>query len=110
MCRNGRAIDIEGGCHAYLAKHDHEYSMVFQPGFNSLVGVIEHDAESGTDTSIMDNGFNKAKLFCKLDKPGQAEAPSIITSTPQPPPAVPAVPAVPAIPAIPAGTSSQHLN
>ena len=74
--------------------------MVFQPGFNSLVGVIEHDAESGTDTSIMDNGFNKAKLFCKLDKPGQAEAPSTIPSTPQPPPAVPGIPAeIPAVPA-----------
>merc|ERR1712083_1167550 len=29
----------------------------------------EHDAESGIDTSIIDNGFNKAKLFCNLDKP-----------------------------------------
>ena len=63
--------------------------MVFQPGFNSLVGVIEHDAESGIDTSIIDNGFNKAKLFCNLDKP--STIPSTLNGpepeVPQPPPA-----------------------
>ena len=61
VCRNGRAIDIEGGCHAYLAKDDHEYSEVFRPGFNSLVGVSEHNATSGIDTDILGN-FNKAKV------------------------------------------------
>jgi len=61
----GKAIDIEGGCHAYLALDDHEYSQVFQPGFNTLVGVSEHNATSGIDTAILDN-FNKAKLFCKI--------------------------------------------
>jgi len=68
VCLSGKAIDIEGGCHAYLAKDDHEYSMVFQPGFNSLVGVSEHDAKSGVDTALMGN-FNKAKLYCKLATP-----------------------------------------
>ena len=53
--------------------------MVFQPGFNSLVGVIEHDAESGIDTSIIDNGFNKAKLFCNLDKPDNGPEPEVPT-------------------------------
>ena len=61
----GKAIDIEGGCHAYLALDDHEYSQVFQPGFNTLVGVSEHNATTGVDTAILDN-FNKAKLFCKI--------------------------------------------
>jgi len=61
----GKAIDIEGGCHAYLALDDHEYSQVFQPGFNTLVGVSEHNATTGIDTAILDN-FNKAKLFCKI--------------------------------------------
>ena len=65
VCLSGKAIDIEGGCHAYLAKDDHEYTMVFQPGYNTLVGVSEHNATSGIDTDIVDN-FNKAKLFCKL--------------------------------------------
>jgi len=61
----GKAIDIEGGCHAYLALDEHEYAITFQPGFNTLVGVSEHNAESGIDTAIHDN-FNKAKLFCKM--------------------------------------------
>merc|ERR1712087_620436 len=61
----GKAFDIEGGCHAYLAQDAHEYAITFQPGFNTLVGVSEHNAESGIDTAIHDN-FNKAKLFCKM--------------------------------------------
>merc|ERR1712088_719854 len=68
---SGKGFDIEGGCHAYLAQDDHEYSMVFQPGFNSLVGVSEHDADTGIDTALRGN-FNKVKLFCKLDKPSTA--------------------------------------
>ena len=66
VCANvGKAIDIEGGCHAYLAKDDHEFSQVYQPGFNTLIGVFEHNATIGIDTAILDN-FNKAKLFCKI--------------------------------------------
>jgi len=68
---SGKAFDIEGGCHAYLAQDDHEYSMVFQPGFNTLVGVSEHDADTGVDTALIGN-FNKAKLFCKLAAPSTA--------------------------------------
>ena len=45
--------------------------MVFQPGFNSLVGVSEHDKDTGIDTALRGN-FNKVKLFCKLDKPSTA--------------------------------------
>merc|ERR1712241_1550176 len=65
VCLSGQAIGIEGGCHAYLAKDDHEYTEVFRPGFNSLIGVSEHNATSGIDTDILGN-FNKAKLFCKM--------------------------------------------
>ena len=45
--------------------------MVFQPGFNTLVGVSEHDADTGVDTALIGN-FNKAKLFCKLAAPSTA--------------------------------------
>ena len=61
----GKVIDIEVGSHAYLALDEHEYAITFQPGFNTLVGVSEHNATSGIDTAILDN-FNKAKLFCKM--------------------------------------------
>jgi len=62
-CLNGVAIEITGGCHAYLAKDDHEYGQIFQPGFTGMWGLAEH-VTGGVDTNIFQN-FNKAKLFCK---------------------------------------------
>ena len=64
-CLNGVAIEISGGCHAYLAKDDHEYGQIFQPGFTGMWGLAEHSG--GVDTNIFQN-FNKAKLFCKTGK------------------------------------------
>ena len=61
-CLNGVAIEISGGCHAYLAKDDHEYGQIFQPGFTGMWGLAEHSG--AVDTNIFQN-FNKAKLFCK---------------------------------------------
>ena len=69
-CLNGVAIEISGGCHAYLAKDDHEYGQIFQPGFTGMWGLAEHSG--GVDTNIFQN-FNKAKLFCKT---GQLNDPS----------------------------------
>ena len=70
-CLNGVAIEISGGCHAYLAKDDREYGQIFQPGFTGMWGLAEHSG--GVDTNIFQN-FNKAKLFCKtgqLNDPGK---------------------------------------
>ena len=64
-CLNGVAIEISGGCHAYLAMDNHEYGQIFQPGFTGMWGLAEHSG--GVDTNIFQN-FNKAKLFCKTGK------------------------------------------
>ena len=61
-CLNGVAIEISGGCHAYLAKDDREYGQIFQPGFTGMWGLAEHSR--GVDTNIFQN-FNKARLFCR---------------------------------------------
>ena len=84
VCSGGVAIDISGGCHAYLSNPTKKFSQIFQvmifktkvssmsvifctyffqPGFTGLWGTADHDPEGG-DTNIYDN-FSRAKLFCK---------------------------------------------